>query len=316
MTKIAFIFPGQGSQSVGMGQQFIENDPTSKKYYELADEVLGFSLSNIMLEGPAEELTKTFHAQPALLTTSTMIAKKLTDAGISPAYTAGHSLGEYSALVASNVISFEEAVLLVHQRGLYMNEAVPAGEGAMAAILGLDKEALTEVTNEVSKSGEIVQVANLNCPGQIVISGTVAGVESASAKAKEAGAKRAIPLVVSGPFHSELMRPAAQKLDAAISAVTLHDTKTPVISNVTALPVTEASSIKNLLVEQLYSPVRWEESVEKMLELGVNVFIECGPGKVLSGLVKKIDRSVTTYCVYDEASLQQVITELGEVNNG
>lgn len=316
MTKIAFIFPGQGSQSVGMGQQFIENDHSSKKHYELADEVLGFSLSNIMLEGPAEELTKTFHAQPALLTTSTMIAKKLTDAGISPDYTAGHSLGEYSALVASNVISFEEAVLLVHQRGLYMNEAVPAGEGAMAAILGLDKEALTEVTNEVSKSGEIVQVANLNCPGQIVISGTVAGVEAASAKAKEVGAKRAIPLVVSGPFHSELMRPAAQKLDAAISAITLHDTKTPVISNVTALPVTDASSIKNLLVEQLYSPVRWEESVEKMLELGVNVFIECGPGKILSGLVKKIDRSVTTYCVYDEASLQQVITELGEVNNG
>ncbi|MEI4768610.1 ACP S-malonyltransferase [Psychrobacillus sp. FJAT-51614] len=316
MTKIAFIFPGQGSQSVGMGQQFIEIDHQSKKYYEVADEVLGFSLSNIMLEGPTEELTKTFHAQPALLTTSTMIAKKLTDAGISPDYTAGHSLGEYSALVASNVMSFEEAVLLVHQRGLYMNEAVPAGEGAMAAILGLDKEALTEVTNEVSNSGEIVQVANLNCPGQIVISGTVAGVETASAKAKEVGAKRAIPLVVSGPFHSELMRPAAQKLDSAILAITLNDTKTPVISNVTALPVTEASRIKNLLVEQLYSPVRWEESVEKMIELGVNVFIECGPGKVLSGLVKKIDRSVTTYCVYDEASLQQVISELGEVMNG
>ncbi|MEK4485144.1 ACP S-malonyltransferase [Psychrobacillus sp. FSL H8-0484] len=316
MTKIAFIFPGQGSQSVGMGQQFIEADRESKKYYEQADEVLGFSLSNIMLEGPAEELTKTYHAQPALLTTSTMVAQKLLEAGISPDYTAGHSLGEYSALVASNVISFEDAVLLVHKRGLYMNEAVPAGEGAMAAILGLDKEALTEVTNEVSTNGQVVQVANLNCPGQIVISGTVAGVEAASAKAKEAGAKRAIPLVVSGPFHSELMRPAAQKLDAAISAISLQNTTTPVISNVTALPVTEASKMKNLLVEQLYSPVRWEESVQKMIELGVTVFIECGPGKVLSGLVKKIDRSVTTYCVYDDESLQQVITELGEIKNG
>lgn len=316
MTKIAFIFPGQGSQSVGMGQQLIESDQDSKKFYDQADEVLGFSLSNIMLEGPAEELTKTYNAQPALLTTSTMIAKKLLEAGISPNYTAGHSLGEYSALVASNVLSFEDAVLLVHQRGLYMNDAVPAGKGAMAAVLGLDKDALVEVTKKVSESGETVQVANLNCPGQIVISGTASGVELASAKAKEAGAKRAIPLVVSGPFHSELMRPAAHKLDTAISAISLQDTKTPVISNVTAQPVMEASNMKNLLVEQLYSPVRWEESVQEMINLGVTIFIECGPGKVLSGLVKKIDRSVTTYCVFDEESLQQVITELGDVKHG
>ncbi|MFJ8063855.1 ACP S-malonyltransferase [Psychrobacillus sp. NPDC096426] len=316
MTKIAFIFPGQGSQSVGMGQQLIESNEESKKYYEQADEVLGFSLSNIMLEGPAEELTKTYHAQPALLTTSTMVAKKLLDAGISPEYTAGHSLGEYSALVASGVLSFEDAVLLVHKRGLFMNEAVPAGEGAMAAILGLDKDSLNEVTKEVSANGETVQVANLNCPGQIVISGTAAGVEEASAKAKEAGAKRAIPLVVSGPFHSELMRPAADKLDAAISSIDLKKASIPVISNVTALPVTESTTIKNLLVEQLYSPVRWEESVQKMIELGVTTFIECGPGKVLSGLVKKIDRSVTTYCVFDEESLQQVMDLLGENKNG
>lgn len=316
MTKMAFIFPGQGSQSVGMGGQLIESNSESKKYYEQADKVLGFSLSNIMLEGPAEELTKTYNAQPALLTTSTMVAKKLLAAGISPDYTAGHSLGEYSALVASNVLSFEDAVLLVHKRGLFMNEAVPAGEGAMAAILGLDKEALNKVTNEVTENGETVQVANLNCPGQIVISGTAAGVEEASAKAKEAGAKRAIPLVVSGPFHSELMRPAAHKLDAAISSINLKEAEIPVISNVKALPVTEAKIISDLLVEQLYSPVRWEESVQKMIELGVTTFIECGPGKVLSGLVKKIDRSVTTYCVYDEESLQQVIDLLGEVNNG
>lgn len=316
MTKIAFIFPGQGSQSVGMGQQLIESNEESKKYYDQADEVLGFSLSNIMLEGPAEELTKTYHAQPALLTTSTMVAKKLLGAGISPDYTAGHSLGEYSALVASGVLSFEDAVLLVHKRGLFMNEAVPAGEGAMAAILGLDKDSLNEVTKEVSENGETVQVANLNCPGQIVISGTAAGVEQASVKAKESGAKRAIPLVVSGPFHSELMRPAADKLDAAISSIDLKEADIPVISNVTALPVTESATIKNLLVEQLYSPVRWEESVQRMIELGVTTFIECGPGKVLSGLVKKIDRSVTTYCVHDEESLQQVMDLLGENKNG
>ena len=316
MTKIAFIFPGQGSQSVGMGKQLIENDAKSNQFYEQADQVLGFSISDIMLNGPAEELTKTYHAQPALLTTSSMISSKLIEAGITPDYTAGHSLGEYSALVASGVIRFEEAVLLVHQRGLFMNEAVPAGVGAMAAILGLERAALTAVTDAVTNTGETVQVANLNCPGQIVISGTAAGVEEASIQAKEAGAKRAIPLVVSGPFHSELMRPAAHKLDEAITSIDLHEAKIPVISNVTAGPVTESSVIKNLLVEQLYSPVRWEESVEKMIELGVTVFIECGPGKVLSGLVKKIDRSVTTYCVFDEESLQQVISDLGERLNG
>ena len=316
MTKIAFIFPGQGSQSVGMGQQLIENNSESKKLYESADQKLGFSLSDIMLNGPAEELTKTYHAQPALLTTSTMIAKLLIEAGITPDYTAGHSLGEYSALVASGAISFEDAVLLVHRRGLFMNEAVPAGEGTMAAILGLDATSLAEVTQKVTQAGDIVQIANLNCPGQIVISGTAEGVKKASEQAKEAGAKRAIPLTVSGPFHSELMRPAAHKLDEAINSIKLSTAKPPVISNVTALPVEDAADVKSLLVEQLYSPVRWEESIQQMLDFGVNVFIECGPGKVLSGLVKKIDRSVTTYCVYDEASFQQAITEIGEVING
>lgn len=316
MTKIAFIFPGQGSQSVGMGQQLVENNADCRNFYEQANEVLGFSLSDLMLNGPAEELTKTYNAQPALLTTSSMVAHKLKQAGIIPHFTAGHSLGEYSALVASNVLSFEEAVLLVHRRGLYMNEAVPAGEGAMAAILGLGREELSTVTAAVSANGKAVQIANLNCPGQIVISGTAAGVEEASSKAKEAGAKRAIPLVVSGPFHSELMRPAAQQLDAAISAIELQQASIPVISNVTAEPVTDASHIKNLLVEQLYSPVRWEESIQQMIAQGTTIFVECGPGKVLSGLVKKIDRSVTTYCVYDELTLQQVITELGDVQNG
>ncbi|MFE6167175.1 ACP S-malonyltransferase [Viridibacillus arvi] len=307
MTKIAFIFPGQGSQSVGMGAEFVAEHQECKAYYNKADELLGYSLSKLMLEGPAEDLTLTYNAQPALLTTSAMIADKLTKAGITPDYTAGHSLGEYTALVASGVMSFEDGVQAVHSRGMFMNEAVPAGEGAMAAILGLDRDALKAVTDEVTASGEVVQLANLNCPGQIVISGTKAGVDEASVKAKEAGAKRALPLVVSGPFHSELMRPAAGKLQENLQRKAMQDAEIPVISNVTAKPVTEQTAIQQLLVEQLYSPVLWEDSVRKMIDLGVDVFIECGPGKVLSGLVKKVDRQVKTYCVYDEATFEQVI---------
>lgn len=307
MTKIAFIFPGQGSQSVGMGAEFVAEHQECKAYYNKADELLGYSLSKLMLEGPAEDLTLTYNAQPALLTTSAMIADKLTKAGITPDYTAGHSLGEYTALVASGVMSFEDGVQAVHSRGMFMNEAVPAGEGAMAAILGLDRDALKAVTDEVTASGEVVQLANLNCPGQIVISGTKAGVDEASVKAKEAGAKRALPLVVSGPFHSELMRPAAGKLQENLHQKAMQDAVIPVISNVTAKPVTEQTEIQQLLVEQLYSPVLWEDSVRKMIDLGVDVFIECGPGKVLSGLVKKVDRQVKTYCVYDEATFEQVI---------
>lgn len=307
MTKIAFIFPGQGSQSVGMGAELITTNDESKAFYTKADEALGFSLSKLMLEGPQEELTLTYNAQPALLTTGVMVAKRLTNAGITPHFTAGHSLGEYSALVASNVISFEDAVLAVHKRGLYMDEAVPAGQGAMAAILGLDAEPLKAVTDAITADGDVVQIANLNCPGQIVISGTKEGVDKACASAKEAGAKRAIPLVVSGPFHSELMRAAAEKLGNTIDEIELSEPAIPVVGNVYAEAIPNKEAIKDELVEQLYSPVQWENSVRYMIEQGVTIFVECGPGKVLSGLVKKIDRSVQTYCVYDEASLQEVI---------
>ncbi|MFF2176991.1 ACP S-malonyltransferase [Lysinibacillus sp. NPDC058147] len=307
MTKIAFIFPGQGSQVVGMGQEFIENTVESKAFYERANQTLGFELSKLMLEGPAEELTLTYHAQPALLTTGVMVAEKLRVAGIMPNYAAGHSLGEYGALVIAGVLSFEDAVSVVHKRGLYMNEAVPAGQGAMAAILGMELEALHEVTEKVSAAGEPVQVANVNCPGQIVISGTKEGVEKASLAAKEAGAKRAIPLVVSGPFHSELMRPSSEKLKEALADLSLSAPQIPVIGNVMAKVLEDVPAIQHELVEQVYSAVQWEASVREMIAQGVNVFIECGPGKVLSGLVKKIDRSVTTYCVYDEASLEAVL---------
>lgn len=307
MTKIAFIFPGQGSQTVGMGQEFISNSQESKAFYESANKTLSFDLSKLMLEGPAEELTLTYHAQPALLTTGVMIAEKLRAAGITPHYAAGHSLGEYGALVIAGVLSFEDAVAVVHKRGLYMNEAVPAGQGAMAAILGMELEALHAVTAKVTAEGDVVQVANVNCPGQIVISGTKEGVDKASVAAKEAGAKRAIPLVVSGPFHSELMRPSSEQLQATLAEITLSEPQIPVISNVKAKELQDVPAIQQELVEQVYSAVQWEASVREMIAQGVDVFIECGPGKVLSGLVKKIDRSVATYCVYDEASLEAVI---------
>lgn len=311
MTKIAFIYPGQGSQAIGMGETFLA-DEKSREYFNDADEALGVNLSQLMLEGPQENLTLTYHAQPALLTVSAMITERLNRAGIKPDYTAGHSLGEYSALVASGVLPFEKAVDIVHKRGLFMNEAVPAGEGAMAAILGMDSETLEKVTNEVTDSTGVVQLANLNCPGQIVISGTKAGVEAACALAKERGAKRAIPLDVSGPFHSELMRPASQDLAQVLSNAFLEDAEIPVVTNVTAKSETHASQFQELLVRQLYSPVLWEQSVREMIDLGVTVFVEVGPGKVLSGLVKKIDRSVQTLPVYDLESFEKAVEELSK----
>lgn len=310
MTKIAFIFPGQGSQKVGMGAELVANNEACKAFYDRADQALNFKLSKYMLEGPQEELTLTYHAQPALLTTGVMIASKLMEAGINPDYTAGHSLGEYGSFVIAESLSFEDAVKIVHKRGLYMNEAVPAGQGAMAAILGMEEEPLKEVCAEITEGGDLVQLANLNCPGQIVISGTKAGVEKASQLAKQRGAKRAISLEVSGPFHCELMKPAALQLEKEIEQLNISEPKIPVISNVHAELLKDAESIKKEMVEQVFSPVQWERDVRKMLELGVTTFIECGPGKVLTGLVRKIDRSAKTYCVYDEATFEEVVKEL------
>lgn len=309
MGKIAFLFPGQGSQFVGMGKQLADQEPSAKAIFDKADERLSMNLSEIIFEGPEDTLKKTENTQPALLTVSTAVLEVFKQHDISADYTAGHSLGEYSALVAAGSLSFEDAVFAVRNRGLLMEEAVPAGVGTMAAVIGFDQERLEAITAEVSNEEDSVQVANLNCPGQIVISGTVGGVEKASALAKEEGAK-VIPLQVSGPFHSALMKPAAEKFEEILNQIAISDAKTPVIANVTAKSITSKEEIKLKLIEQLYSPVRWEETVRELMDLGVDTFIEIGPGKVLSGLVKKVNRRANVIAVSDVESIQAAVDKL------
>jgi [acyl-carrier-protein] S-malonyltransferase len=312
MGKIAFLFPGQGSQIVGMGKNLAEQHPEIQEFFTKADERLESPLSKIIFEGPQEELTLTVNAQPALLTTSIAILEFFRKSEIKPDFVAGHSLGEYTALVASGALTFEEGVYAVRKRGEFMESAVPNGEGTMSAVLGLDRVILSQVTDEITESGFPVQLANLNCPGQIVISGSRKGVELAGEKAKQAGAKRVIPLEVSGPFHSSLLKPAAAQLKVVLDEIEMKNAQIPVIANVTAEPMSDALVIKEKLIEQLYSPVLWEDSVQKMIDLGVDTFIEIGPGKVLSGLVKKVNRAAKTFSVSDEESANAVIEALKE----
>lgn len=312
MGKLAIVFPGQGSQSAGMGMDLKENGGRAGAVFAEADEALGMPLSKLIFNGPQEELTRTYNAQPALLTAGYAFYLALSEAGIRPDYTAGHSLGEYTALAAAGTISFADAVQTVRKRGIYMEEAVPDGRGGMAAVLGLDQQYLAEAAAEVSAAGEPVGLANINCPGQIVISGAAEAVRKAGELAREKGAKRVIPLDVSGPFHSVLMEPAAGRLAETLAAVPFREPEFPVISNVTAQPVTDPESMKKLLIEQLYSPVQWEQSIRFLLEEGVDTFIEAGPGKVLSGLIKKIDRRTTVHSVHNVESLHKTIEALKE----
>ncbi|MDD4179598.1 MAG: ACP S-malonyltransferase [Candidatus Margulisbacteria bacterium] len=282
----AFVFPGQGSQSVGMGQGFAE------KLLDQANQILGFDLKKIVLSGPEEELKRTEIQQPAILTVSVAALEELrarnTELEAQLGAAAGHSLGEYSALVASGVISFADAVKVVNLRGKFMQEAVPAGEGAMAALLGGDRLAIINICKEVGG----VWPANFNSPGQVVISGKKSSVESAGEKLKAAGVKKVIPLAVSAPFHCPLMQPAADKLAIELDKIEFHDANIPVYANVTASPVKSGAEIKKLLIQQVTGSVLWEDSIKKMIADGIISFIEVGPGKVLTGLIKKINPNV------------------------
>lgn len=310
MAKIVFVFPGQGSQRVGMGKDLVEASPEAKTLFELANKAVGFDLSSLIFEGPEDQLKQTVNTQPALLTTSVALYQAFASHGITPDYVAGHSLGEYSALTAAGSLSFEEAVATVRARGGFMEQAVPSGQGAMAAVLGGEREALAALCEEITSQGQLVELANMNCPGQIVVSGSKEGVEQLVSRVKEIGAKRAIPLEVSGPFHSSLMKPAAQKLEAQLSTINIQDAKVPVIANVTARPVTDNTQISSLLVEQVYSPVLWQDSINWLIEQGVDTFVEIGPGSVLAGLIKKIDKTVAIYNVQDLESLEATVAAL------
>jgi [acyl-carrier-protein] S-malonyltransferase len=306
--KTAFIFPGQGAQSVGMGKDAHDAVPAARDLFLTADAQLGFPLSSIIFNGPDEDLKQTVNTQPALLATSMAYLEAIRGKGIEPDYVAGHSLGEYSALVCAGVLSFEEAVSIVRARGEYMEAAVPGGQGAMAAVLGADREALSELCKSITAEGHVVELANMNCPGQIVISGSAQGVAAAAERVKEAGGKRAIPLEVSGPFHSTLMKEAANRLAGKLEQAAFNTPSVPVVANVTARPVEDAAAIRGLLVEQVYSPVLWHDSVEWMIAQGVDTFVEIGPGSVLSGLIKKIDKSVKVINVNSLDSISSLET--------
>ena len=309
MTSIAFLFPGQGSQAVGMGKDLAEHHPIARQTFEEADEALGYKLSELCFEGPEEKLRLTEVTQPAILTASVAAWRVLEDKGLKPAFVAGHSLGEYSAHVAAGTLSFADAVRTVRNRGKYMQDAVPVGVGAMAAILGMDPDKVSAICADAS-NGEVCEPANINSSEQIVISGNAGAVERAAKLATDRGAKRAVMLPVSAPFHCSLMKPAQDLLARDLQALTFQKPAVPVACNVDASLLQDADRSRDALVRQVTGSVKWDQSIHLLIAQGVERFIEVGPGKVLSGLMRQIDRSKSASNVGDEASLQKTLEQL------
>lgn len=311
MGKLAFIFPGQASQYPGMGKELAEKFPAAARVFDEADAALGFAISKLCFEGSEEALKQTENTQPAILTVSVATFRVLEERGVTPDYVAGHSLGEYSALVAAGGLAFADAVRLVRNRGKYMQEAVPAGEGAMAAILGISSAQVEEICRKASDAGEgRVSAANLNSPDQTVISGNAAAVKRAVEEASASGAKRAVILPVSAPFHCELMMPAQLRLEKDLRAAKFNDLRVPLMNNADASLVSSGDEARDGLIRQVCMPVRWETSIRELINQGVTIFVEVGPGRVLSGLLRQIDRSVHCFNVEDEKSLNAALEKI------